>query len=361
VVSEGRGGSSARIAASALGVAVSWVEQRPFANRDFAGSGSESHFYGRLIDPRTLAPRGAATELFSQSAPYELGMGPALIAFADGSLSAAVCTCVGGSARTECSLTNLAGAGTSDALRPTPRQASTCPQGLLAATAVGAQALVGSPFPDAAGLRMYGTAVRALQDVELDGVIDAPTMAAVGSDQAVYVRRTPTAIELRLFDVRGNARGRAVTLSTPGQQLGAPFALSIAGATPSVMVAFAQRRGRAPWRVHLATWRPGAAVIHQDILTGSAPAMAPSLAPAAGGCVALSWTEGTGRTTVARVGRVCNGALDANSVAQLSRFGVEAGDSELASDGGQLFAVWQEIPSTRGSRAELHVARLGCR
>jgi hypothetical protein len=75
----------------------------------------------------------------------------------------------------------------------------------------------------------------------------------------------------------------------------------------------------------------------------------------------LSWTEGSGRATVARAARVCNGAIEPGSVSQLSQPGLEAGDSELASDGSQVFAVWQEIPSVRGARAELRVARLGCR
>ena len=36
-----------------------------------------------------------------------------------------------------------------------------------------------------------------------------------------------------------------------------------------------------------------------------------------------------------------------------------AGDVELASDGTNVYAVWQELP--RGARGELRVTRLGCR
>ncbi|MFO0559529.1 MAG: hypothetical protein U0269_16045 [Polyangiales bacterium] len=358
VVTENRGGFNARLAASASGVVVAWVEQRAFANRDFAPSGAANFYYARVLDRATLTARGAAQSLFAQEAPYEIGMGPALGTTSDGRIAAIVCTCVGGSANTLCSASTLAGTPAFGELRPRARQSSVCPSGALSATGVGAQLLVASPFPDAAGIRMYGTSVGALQDVEMDGAIEAPAMAQVGADQAVYARRVNNAIEARLFDVRGNARGRAVTLSSAGAQVGAPFLLS---SGDSVIAAFSQRRGRGAWTVHLATWRPGTAPTHVDVNTGSAPAMAPSLAPSSNGCVVLSWTEGSGRNTVARAGRVCNGALDAASVATLSRAGIEAGDSELASDGASVFAVWQEIPPGRGARAELRVARLGCR
>lgn len=96
--------------------------------------------------------------------------------------------------------------------------------------------------------------------------------------------------------------------------------------------------------------------------TGRAPATAPSLAAApSGGCAVLSWTEGTGRRTVVRAGRVCHGALDPTTVAQVSRAGVEAGESEFATDGRGVYVVWQEIPAARGSPAELRAARLDCR
>lgn len=355
VVSEGRGGYNGRIAASPLGIAVTWTEQHPYSDASFRSSGPATAFYARAIDRATLAPRAAARAVFDQGAPYELGMGAALVRVQD-AISSVVCTCIGGSANTFCSSDALVGPAIGE-LRPRPRAASTCPQGALAATGVGANVLVASPFPDAGGIRMYGTAVGALQDVGLDTEIDAPAMAAVGADQAVYVRRSNSAIEGRLFDVRGNARGRAVTLSQAGFQVGAPFALSVGD---SVIVAFSQRRGRANWRVHLSTWRPGTAPTHADIDTGTAAAMAPSLAPSSNGCVVLSWTEGSGRATVARVGRVCNGALVAGSTAQLSQPAVEAGDSELAFDGTNVFALWQEIPPARGARAELRVARIGC-
>lgn len=359
VVTEGRGGMSARLAASSQGIVVSWVEQRAFASADFrGGSGAASHFYARVVDRTSVTPRGAAQSLFEQSAPYELGMGPALAQTSDGRIAGVVCTCVGGSANTLCAATTLVGTPALAELRPRMRQSSVCPQGSLAATGVGANVLVASPFPDADGIRMYGTAVGALQDVALSGAVDVPTMAAVGSDQALYVRRAGGAIEGRLFDVRGNARGRPVVLSSPRNQVGTPFALSLGDA---VLVAFAQKRGRDPWKIHFATYRPGAAVTHADITTGTQPAMGPSLAPSTNGCVVLSWTEGTGRTTVARAGRVCNGALDATTAAQLSQAGVEAGDSEVVTDGTNVFAVWQEIPAARGARAELRVSRLGCR
>jgi hypothetical protein len=57
---------------------------------------------------------------------------------------------------------------------------------------------------------------------------------------------------------------------------------------------------------------------------------------------------------------VCAGRFEAASLAQLSTPGVEAGDSELASDGEHVYVVWQEIPAERGVREVLRVARVGC-
>ena len=103
----------------------------------------------------------------------------------------------------------------------------------------------------------------------------------------------------------------------------------------------------------------GLAIADKMVATGAAPAMAPSLVPSSpAGCFVMSWTEGTGHTTVARMGRVCNGQLDAASVAQVSRAGIESGDSEIASDGTSVYVVWQEIPGPR-LPSQLRVARAG--
>jgi hypothetical protein len=357
VVSENRGAIGARIAATPLGVAVSWVERRRFGNPDF-GREQAAHLMARALDGASMTPRAAAIEVFAQTWPYEVVMGPVLIPQASGDIAAGLCLCVGGSADTSCTLSSVVGSAPTRDLRPAHRQSGVCTSGELAATAIGDDVLLASPFADADGLRMYGTAVRAIQDVALEDRVDAPTMAAVGSDRAAWFRRTPQGIELRLFDVRGNARGRPLLVSPEGARVGAPFALAMPG--DSVVVAFSVRRGRGPWRIHLATWANGA-VTHRELDTGPSAAVAPSLAPASNHCLALAWTEGAGRTTTARVGRVCNGVIEPGSVAQLSQPGVEAGDAELASDGTHLYAVWQQLPAARGARAELRAARLACR
>ena len=358
VVTEGRGGANARLAASSTGVAIVWSETTRYTGSETFNGERATVFYARVFDGQSVAPRAAARELFRQSAPYELSMGPLVLARADSSLATLHCTCVGGAARFGCTLADASTGASAGRIRPENRETSVCPGGPLAAAAVGTDVLAAASFPDVEGIRMHGTAVGAIQDVTLEGEVQSPAMAPLGTDRAVFVRRAGNAIEARAFDVRGNNRGRAVTLSAAGSQAGAPFAL---GRGERALVAFSQRRGRAPWAVQLVTWAPGAAPTRMSVNTGTLAAMAPSLAPASGDCVVLSWTEGAGRTTVARAGRVCNGVLDTTSVAQLSRPGVEAGDSEVASDGTNVYAVWQEIPSARGSRPELRVARLGCR
>ena len=350
-------GTSPRLAASSAGVAVAWTEYARYRGGETFNGASAIVFYARVFDGQSVAPRANAREFFRQSAPYEVSMGPVLLARGDGSLVTLHCLCVGGAARFGCSLADAASGASAGRIRPENRETSVCPAGPLSAAVIGSEVLAAAPFPDVEGIRMHGTAVGALQDVTLEGEVQTPAMAPLGTDRAVFVRRAGNAIEARAFDVRGNTHGRAVTLSAATSQVGAPFAL---GRGERALVAFSQRRGRAPWAVQLATWSPGSAPTRTSVNTGALAAMAPSLAPASGDCVVLSWTEGSGRTTVARAGRVCNGVLDAASVAQLSRPGVEAGDSEVASDGTHIYAAWQEIPSARGSRPELRVARLGC-
>jgi hypothetical protein len=357
VATEGRGGIGARLAATSQGLVVSWAEQRPWANRSRGWPDPQTFHYARAFDRATMAATAPAVATFAQSGPEVRPQGPVLGAVSDGRVASVTCTCVAGSARIGCVARTVLGVGDVGRMRP-DGQGAGCSSGTLAATGIGPHLLVSMPDPAGGGLALYGTAVRAWQGVEMQGEVEAPAIAALGAEQAVFVRRAPGGIEARVFDVRGNGRSAPTILSTRGSQVGTPFALSLGD---SVAVAFAQRRGRSAWKIHIARWRPGTSPTHEDIDTGALPAMGPSLAPSSAHCLALSWTEGAGRATVARVGRVCNGALEAGSVAQLSRPGVEAGDSEIASDGERLYAVWQEIAAGRGARAELRVARLGCR
>lgn len=356
LVTEGRGGMGARLVANTSHVGVAWTESSRL-DENFGPSGNGVSYYARAFAAPALTPTGSARELFHQSAPYEVPMGPLALSRSDGGLRTLHCVCVGGAARFNCTLADLVTGASAERIRPENRQTSVCPIGALSAATLGTDVLAAVPFPDAAGIRMHGTAVGALQDVELANEVQVPTMAAVGTDRVAFFQRTNDTIEARLFDVRGNTRGRPTVLSAPRTTVGTPFALSQGN---TVWVVFAQRSGRAPWRLQLVQWTPGSAPTRTEINTGTAPAMGPSLAPAAGNCLVLSWTEGTGRNTVARAGRVCNGALEASSVAQLSQPGVEAGDSEVVSNGTDVFAVWQELPAARGARAELRLARLGC-
>jgi hypothetical protein len=141
--------------------------------------------------------------------------------------------------------------------------------------------------------------------------------------------------------------------------VGAP---AVTWAHGAALVTYARAASaRAAWQLALATWTPGRRRTVAALRTGRAAATAPSIVAAqATGCAVLSWTEGSARRTVVRAGRVCHGALDAATVATVSRAGFEAGDSELATDGRHVYVVWQEIAPGRGGRSELRVARLGC-
>ncbi len=361
VITEGRGGTHFAIAAgTAHQGLVTWVEHHPWANRDFRTEPAPSTFLQRAFDTTTMSPQAAATQLFDQGAPYEIGLPLAAVSLANGGAAGAYCTCYGGSARTGCSLDPVGPAGAHPRLNPDFSQSSVCPQGSVVAAAVGADVVVAMPCPDCGGVRIYSTAARREHHAEMDGEIQVPAIAAAGADHAVFVRRAPDGIEARMFFVDGRSDGRAVTVSEPRMEVGAPAVL---WSGSSAWVVYAQRRRRSdPWQLGLATWTPGQPPTRSVIATGTAPAMGPALAPAgAPGCFVLSWTEGTGHTTVARVGRVCNGILEPASVAQLSQPGIEAGDSELASDGTAVYAVWQELPGRPATHEELRIARLGCR
>ncbi|MEI8259715.1 MAG: hypothetical protein WCJ30_28955, partial [Deltaproteobacteria bacterium] len=337
------------------GVLVTWVERRRWRDPDFAGTGQELYYMGRLLDGRTLAPLAPAHAIEAQGAPYRLPMGPVPLATSDGQLFAVHCVCIGGSGRFSCLSSLMAGQQAPGF--STGGSVGVCPSGRIAATMVGAEPMAIVPSPAAMGIEvMVGTARRTTQ-LEVDGEVQVPVAAPLGVDAGVFVRRAPRGIEGRVFGRDTRPRGGAVLLSDGHAEVGAPAVLT-QGTTAQVV--WAQRSGRSPWQLAQATWTPGGgAPVRAALNTGTAQAMAPSLvASTREGCAVLAWTEGAGHGTVVRVGQLCNGVLDPGTVVQLSQPEVEAGDCELATDGAGVIAVWQELP--RGAHEELRVARLGC-
>jgi|GEM_PF-1186948 len=364
VVTEGRGGYGAVIAAHAGGVVVGWQETGPRPTRGAEGPpGWRPRLsYARVLDPATLVPRGAADNFAGEEVFYAHSTGLAA-AGAPGGDGAAIahCQCFGGTGRIVCERQPF---GDFPAVAAA-RAGAGCSGGVALGTA-GAGAVLA--FTDGAELRLVGSRSGRVHGTADGATADRMALARADGERAVLAWRSADggggaagALSVRAMTVDGDARpgSRPVTLTATPGRVGAPAVTWVGGAA---LVAYAQASSaRAPWQLALATWAPGRRPAVAALGTGRASATAPSIVPARGaGCAVLSWTEGSGRRTVVRAGRVCNGVLDASTVAQVSGVGVEAGESELATDGRHVYVVWQEIPAARGAGEELRVARLGC-
>jgi hypothetical protein len=351
VVTDGRGGFNAAIAARAGAVVVGWQEARP-----------SPAVFTRELAAATLAPRGPAAQVTVAPTPPEHLSGFALAPATDG-IGVAFCTCYGGSGTIACA--SRAVTGTFAGFAPRAGTGG-CSTGVGLATA-GANALVA--WTNAATLSFASSATRVAHTTEGDVTADALAITRADNDRAVLAWRTadspfadgsPDARALVAVALGPDARpaSRPVNLSGSGRR-GAPALAWIDGAAQVVYARAASPR--APWQLARTAWTPGRRPVTIALATGRAPAMAPAIAPSrAAGCAVVSFTEGSGRATVVRAGRVCAGRFEAASLAQLSTPGVEAGDSELASDGEHVYVVWQEVPAERGVREVLRVARVGC-
>ncbi len=358
VVTEGRGGTRGSIAASALGVVVGWEElERPRPDYGLGASDPPFTYYARRLDRTTLAPQGAAVRITSRSqSPEHPAPGP-VAAMPDGTLAAPYCYCMGGSGESGCRAALVAGS-TAPSFRPTVTRGGGCGRGRPVVTGAGGNGLLISTSAEMDATLVYSTA-RASPSMHRLIATDAMAAATLDATHAVLVAREADGVHALVIDQHARFVGADTVLSATDEAVGAPAVTSVDGAA---LVAFAARRGGAPWRLELVTWRAGQRPTRALVTTGVAPALAPALAPSSqAGCAILSWTEGMGRGTVARAGRVCRGVLDPASVAQLSRPGVEAGDTELATDGANVFAAWHEIDRARGHAAvELRATALRC-
>lgn len=363
VVTEGRGGYGAVIAAYAGHVHVGWEETgaRPEGYREGPPEWRPRVAYARELDGATLAPRGPATELAREGEFYAhmTGLAAASSPAGDGA-AFGYCQCFGGTGNIAC---ETQGFGSFPAVGAR-HTGGGCSDGTALGTA-GAGAVFA--FTDSAAVALVGS--RTGREHGTRDALTADRMAITRADgeRAVLVWRTglfgeqANNSEIGAMTLDGDARpsSQSVTLSAASDRVGAP---AVTWANGAALVTWARAAtATAPWQLALATWTPGRRHAVTALRTGRAPAMAPSIAGLrTPGCAAISWTEGRGRATVVRAGRVCNGALVVGSVGQVSRAGVEAGDSELASDGRDVYVVWQEIPRGRGAREELRAARLSC-
>jgi hypothetical protein len=367
VVTEGRGGYGAVIAAHPGALVVGWQETgaAPPTSEGAPPGWRPRIAFARELDPSTLSPRAPAREIAREEVffAHMTGLSAAPSPAGDGA-AIAWCECYGGSGHIGCELTPFGRFPPVSAAR----EAGGCSGGIALGTAGPASLLA---FTDSAAVLLAGSRSGRAREGGDAATADRMALARADGDRAVLAWRTgdsgylgtgELSSDILAMTVDADARpgSRSVTLSEAPWRAGAPAA---AWADGAALVAFARAQGaRSPWRLALATWTPGRRHSVSALPTGRAPATAPSLAAApSGGCAVLSWTEGTGRRTIVRAGRVCHGALDPTTVAQVSRAGVEAGESELATDGRGVYVVWQEIPAARGSPAELRAARLECR
>ncbi len=363
VVTEGRGGHGAVIAAHSGGVVVGWQETGPRPS-GYQGGPPEWRprvAYSRELDGATMAPRGAASEVAREEEFYAhmTGLAAAPSGAGDGA-GIAWCQCFGGTGNIACESRSFGNFPTVGARH----SGGGCSDGTALGTAGAGSAFA---FTDSAMVSLVGSRSGREHGTRDGLTADRMAIARADGDRAVLVWRTglfgETAnnVEIGAMTLDNDARpsSQPVVLGGAPDRVGAP---AVAWVNGSALVTYARAAtATAPWQLALATWTPGRRHTAATLATGRAPAMAPSIvASRTTGCAVVSWTEGRGRGTVVGAGRVCNGALDRATVGQVSQAGVEAGDSELATDGRHVYVVWQEIPSGRGVREELRVGRLAC-
>ncbi len=408
VASEGRGGNTYGVAASAAGIVVTWGELR-HPSSGFGPEDAKQRFeLARLFDapaegaaPAPPAPKGAAKEVGSQEAVDAFSNGIAPFALDDGTLGTGSCAWAAFAGKLSCGLSGLtapagapkfAGIGYDD-----PGVAGPGPEGdRVAAAGVGDAAVMLMPqcqdvrivsSAGKAGVRplAYGSA-DALAGCEPKKTIEVPAITAISANEAAGVWRHANVIEGRLMGKDGMPHAGIVTVSGGGDVeargaaggAGRGISGGVGGRAPDVgapaiawtgaeaRVIHAGRTGAAPWVLQSAHWKPGAPVTRAPLATGADPAMAPALvATDDPTCVLVSWTEGKGSATHVRAGLACGDAIVTASVVDVSSAGVEAGDSELARVVGAAGAapsaawiVWQELP--KGKPAELKLARVTC-
>lgn len=171
--------------------------------------------------------------------------------------------------------------------------------------------------------------------------------AVVVGDEVAAVYRYKGAVLTRRVGFDEKWRGKAVALSAPKAEAGAPV---VASRGSEIVALFSERPDKkTPYAIKLAD------LVHDPVVlaTGSEEAQAPGIA-AGETCFVASWVEGTGKTTRTKLAPLCAGKLDVEHALALSTDGVEGGRAYLAKDA----VVWQEIPP--GKPAELRVAKLVC-
>lgn len=365
MASEGRGALTHGIATSAGAVVVTWGELRPAAP-GFGGDGARQRTELWRVFDASLVARGPAAVLGQQEAVDAFSNGVAPYALREG-LGVGTCAWAAFAGRLTCKTTNVDGASSGDRYDD-PGVAGPGPQGdRIAAAGVGDASIL--LLPQCQDVRIVASAGKkgarplaygsedARTACEPKRSIDVPAIAALGDDEAAGVWRHGNVLEGRRIGKDGLPRGALATVSAAGD-VGAP---AICAAVGEARVLYASRASAAaPYALMLAHWKPQGPVVRAPIPTGAAPAMAPALVavddPA---CNLVSWTEGKGTGTRVRAGLVCNDALVAGSVTDVSSAEVEAGDSELARVGASgAFVVWQELP--KGKPAELRLAKVTC-
>ncbi len=343
------------IAAGPKGVLVTWLEKRratdkfvgPEDARPLAAVARTADVSLALSAPRDVATQYAVDSMFNGVAPLA----------SNGGLFAATCEWHAYAGKLDCSSKSMTDSRPDETWR-TEVIVEGPVQDRLAGTAVGSAGALLLP-----GSNVYlFTSAGSKQGQSLASypgdprASDVPALVGAGSDRVLAVWRARGELFARYAGLDGRPHGATVPLSQRGMSYGAP---AVAWSPDGAVIAHSVRASAsAPWRLGLTRLPADAGPSMSTIATGAEPAVAPAIVASSAGCFVLSWTEGTGHGTVARAGRVCGGTLDAASVALVSRPGVEAGDTELATDGKHTFVVWQELP--KDGPAHIRLARLSC-
>ncbi len=361
-VSEGRGGITHAIAAAGATVIVTFGELRTGAD-DFPAGTKERFEMARAFDAASLAPRGPATVLGRQGAADAMTNGAAPFALSGGELGTATCAWAAFAGNLECSFVPVAPSAFTKVTRTEKVPGPGPERDRVAAGQLGKGAILALPqCQDLRIVRSEGGGMRsalahggdALTACDGGRIVDVPAIASA-PDAAYVAYRFGKVIEGVLVSESGVVGGKAMPLSDKGSESGAP---AIAWTGESATVAYATRTGTAPFALALTRWSAPGVMTRSAVRNTPTPLVAPALvATEDPKCVLASWTEGKGEGTRVRGGIICDDALLDGSF-DISSAGIEAGDSELARSGDDIFVVWQELP--KGKSVELRLARLTC-
>lgn len=359
LVTEGRGASGAAMVVTSQGIAITWREPNPARTGGF--NMVPTVLMGRAFDGNTLSARGPAVRVFAEPAGQTSTHG-SLAAFADGRVILSGCSCTGRTGQTACTTTTLLGSGNIAALQASATGRGDCTGASLSSAVLGSDLLLSVSTGQRGRALWLGTAVTAQRPIPESLNSGSSVLTAVSPTRALYARTLNDEVVARWVDATSAPQANWVHLSTARMSTSFPVSTSVGGAA----LTFWSERAMPTWnwRTHISTWRPDGTPANAVLDLGPAPTVPLSATPiGSAGCVLLAWREGdaSGQATLRKLGRVCQGALDRNSVFTYSGNAPDFGSPVVAAQGDNAYVLWTVHSDRPFAEQELRISRVRCR